>query len=198
MLVRAPEPNERNIGEYVANNANELADTFGIEPIRLRRLAHLPDPLLAPSVRALFDQLRGVQRLRESERAELAARELARRATWLDDDRCVLDVDLILGDLLADRSKKFLRFVDESFDVAVQRSTISQCRFLHRTFMDLVAFVTDKGISFRWKAARGRLNFFPQEVDLPERSLVVALPPRRVARHAWQVVGDVLRNAHLP
>lgn len=196
LLVRAPEPNENNIGELIAGHANELADAFGIQPVRLLRMAHLPDPLVAPSVRILFDELRIKQRMTETRRAEQAARELGRKATWLD-ERVVLDVDIVLGDLLSDRSKKFIRFIDDSFDVSVRRSTIAECRPLRRTFMDLVSFVNAKGVSFRWRAARGRLNFLPQQVDDPERALVVALPARRLARHAWQAIGDALRDGYL-
>jgi len=191
ILMRAPEEGEHNIGVFVRENADALAASLGTDSKSLLKMALLPDALLAPNLQARLDHLRRLQRLRESERAERAARELARTATWLD-DRVVLDVEIVLGDLLADRSNRFVRFVDDAFETAVLRASIAECRPLKRTFMDLVCFVNASGLAFRWRAARGRLNFYPQDVDTGAKALVVPLPTRRSVRHAWRAIGDAL------
>lgn len=193
MLLRAPEPGERNIGVFVTEHADALAESLGTAAAKLVKLGTLPDELIAPGLHARLEELRRGERVREVRRAAVAAEQLARTTRWLD-DRAVLDVDLLLGELLADRSKKYLRFVADTFDVAVHRITIAQCKPLRRTFMDVASFVDEKRLGLRWRGGRGSLNFYPQEIDAPERALVVALPARRPARHAWQAIGEALRR----
>src|SRR5581483_11817569 len=83
LLLRAPEEGETNLGVFVAQHAEVLAAALGIDAHHLHLAKDRPDESVAPVLRARLDRLRFEARGRDVQRAAVAARELARKATWL-------------------------------------------------------------------------------------------------------------------
>lgn len=203
LLVRFPEPDSTNLGEYLVANAEALAPFLKAMPANFRSAGALRDEDVAPKLR---HRLEGMGRRAEDERrarfAERAARAgamLGATARWTERG-AVLDIDLLLRDALADRTKKYVAFKGApNIDVAVRRNVLAQVAFLRRLHIDLVAFVNADVLAFRWKGGRGGYNWKPQVVHPADadRVLAVHLPPARAAaarsdRGAW--LGDVLRE----
>jgi hypothetical protein len=112
--------------------------------------------------------------------------------------RAVLEVDLLLGDLLADRHRKFFVFEDRDGKIAVTiaRWMLTDVRLLRRIHIDLVAWVDTDGLHFRWRGGRGALNWKPQIVPASAETAVLSVPlrARRVRRVPGAWLGDVLRE----
>lgn len=113
----------------------------------------------------------------------------------------VLDVDTLLGELLADKTRKYIVFGLPGSNVAIDRCTLAQVAWLRRMFMDLAAWVDDDGLHFRWRGGRAGFNWRPQVVPDHQRHRVLDVslcrPVRRPAagRGAW--LGEVLRDVGL-
>jgi len=154
----------------------ELAPIFGIEEHILRGVSDQPDHLLGPKVVHAIDQLRERSAhdlaIRKNTIASVAARALAQGARWTVDG-VSLDPAVLLGDLLADDSLKFVVFDLDGKDVAVQRSVLLAAARVLRTKQDLTALVAPKGLHLRWGSSRGGINWYPQRVSAEERDLVL-------------------------
>jgi hypothetical protein len=186
-LVRAPpEPGSNNLGEFVATNAAGLAQELGVSPTRLEAERLLDDEEVAPRIRQLLDRARNhhikedLERRRD--RSFAAAQRLGASVKWTDVG-AELDVDVLLGELLADRKKKWLRFDSKgAFTIVVPRHLVAAAAPLRRIHIDLASFVDDKGLYFRWKGGRGGYNWRTHEVDPRFADLVLTVPlaPRRI------------------
>ena len=118
----------------------------------------------------------------------------------------MLDVDLLLGEVLADRSKRWLGFVEPGgFTTVISRHLIAAAVPLRRIHMDLAAYVSSVELGLRWRGSRGGYNWFPRTVDpqFADRGLIVPLAPRcrvpvphRRRPGAW--LGQVLREMGYP
>jgi len=205
-LVRTSEPGSNNIGEYLAANAEELAPFLHATPANLRSASALRDEDVAPKLRHHLEGIsRGAEeerRARLGDRAARGAATLGATARWTEQG-AVLEVDLLLRDVLADRTKKYIVFKGVGVDLAIRRNTLVQVAALRRLHIDLVAFVNTEGLHFRWKGGRGGYNWRPQVVPSADadRILTVSLRPAHPAsvparRGAW--IGDVLRSMGFP
>jgi hypothetical protein len=88
-------------------------------------------------------------------------------------DGVMLDPAILLGDLLADDSLKFVAFDLDGAEVAVQRSVLVAAARVLRTRCDLSALVEPKGLHLRWGGSRGGINWYPRRVSAEERDLVL-------------------------
>jgi|GEM_PF-3057650 hypothetical protein len=203
LLVRAPEPGSNNLGGFLADNAGELAQELGVSASKLEAERIVDDEELAPRIRQLLERARNhhiVEHLgRRRQRSLEAARRLGSTARWTEVG-AELDVDVLLGVLLADRTKKWVSF-DSQIDlkVVVPRHLIADAAPLRRLHIDLASFVDDKGLHFRWKGGRGGYNWRSREVDpcFADQVLTVPLAPRAVPAHQrrrGQWVGEILRE----
>jgi hypothetical protein len=203
LLLRSPEPDSTNLGEYLAANAEALAPFLHATPANLRSTAALRDEDVAPGLR---QRLAGIsrsveeeRRARSRERAARAAVTLGRSARWTERG-AVLDVELLLRDLLADRTRKYITFTRVGgAAVTVRRDTLARVASLRRLHIDLVAFVDADGLHFRWKGGRGGYNWKPQIIPAAhaDRVLTVTLRPAHpvsapARRGAW--LGEILRR----
>jgi hypothetical protein len=205
LLVRAPEPGSNNLGEFVANNGNELAQALGVNPLQLEAASALDDEDLAARVRPLLKRMRDRQVQQDLERRRArslaAATRLGETARWTDLG-AELDVDLLLGELLADRTKRWVAFHQPSgFRVTIARHLVAATAPLRRLHMDLAASVGAAGLHFRWRGGRGGYNWRSAEVDqrFGDLVLTVLLAPRVALRvperrrgGAW--LGQILRE----
>jgi hypothetical protein len=185
-LARAPpEPGSCNLGGFLADNAAELAQVLGVPPTELEAERVVDDEELAPRIRQLLERARNhhieedLERRRQ--RSLAAAQKLGASVRWTAVG-AELDVDVLLGELLAGRSMKWFAF-DSQVDlkVVIPRHLVAAVRPLRRNHMDLAAFVSGRGLSFRWRAGRGGLNLWHREVDpcFADQVLTVPLAPRQ-------------------
>jgi hypothetical protein len=200
-LLRAPEPGSTNLGSHLADHANVLAPLLRTTPRDLRAGANDVDEVVAPK---LLRRLESVERelrdecdRRRTEVSVRAAHALGATARWMD-DRAVLEVDLLLGDLLADKRVKLVVFEDreDNVSVAVARWMLADVRPLRRIHIDLVAWVDAEGFHFRWRGGRGALNWRSKVVpaDAEAAMLTVPLRSRRIHRSRGAWLGDVLQE----
>jgi hypothetical protein len=208
LLVRAPEPGSNNLGEFVAANASGLAQELGVSATKLEAERIVDDEELAPRIRQLLERARNhhiVEDLeRRRDRSLEAARRLGATVRWTEVG-AELDVDLLLGELLADRTKRWFGFVEPSgFTSVISRHLIAAAVPLRREHMDLAASVNSVELAFRWRGGRGGYNWFPRTVDpqFADRGLIVPLASRQVhvpqRRRGGAWLGQVLREMGYP
>ena len=205
LLIRCPERDSTNLSDYLASNAEALAPFFNATPANLRSTAALRDEDVAPGLRHRLEWIsRAVEdkrRARAAERAARAAATLGATARWTEYG-AVLDVELLLRDVLADRTKKYIAFKGAGVDVPASRNTLVQVARLRRLH-DLVAFVDGEGLHFRWKGGRGGYNWRPQVVHPADADRVLTVPlrpvhPASVPTRRGEWLGELLREMGFP
>ena len=186
-LVRVAEEGAHNLGAFLFAHADDLAPALGSTPEDLRASVDMPDEVVAPRVRARLGRRREMDRerqaLEDSELAMRAATMLGRTVRWTEHG-AVLDTDLLLGDVLADRGKKYIAFKGEGFTTAVERDTLARTASLRRVFIDVAGYVDAEGLHVRWRGGRGGYNWKPQVVVPADRQRVLDVelrPPVRAA-----------------
>ena len=177
-LLRIPEEGACNLGAFLASHAEQLAPALGSSPADLRASVDMPDEVVAGRVRARLRRRREMDQERErqedAERAMRAATTLARTVRWTEQG-AVLDTDLLLGDLLADRARKYIAFKSEDFTTFVERDTLARTCMLRRLFLDVAACVDADGLHVRWRGGRGGYNWKPRFVAPADRERVVTV-----------------------
>ena len=198
-LLRVPEEGACNLGAFLAANADALAPALGSSPEDLQASVEMPDEVVAPRVKARLARRRELDQERDrQEDAEVATRAaatLGRTVRWTEQG-AVLDTDLLLGDVLVDREKKYVTFKGEDFTVAVERDTLARAAMVRRIYLDVAACVDADGLHVRWRGGRGGYNWKPRFVAPAdrERVLTVALPPlvRAAVPRPGAWLGDLL------
>jgi hypothetical protein len=204
VLLRAPEPGTTNLTSHVAEHAELIGEELQLPPKYLRALAGQDDEHVAPRLRRWLETAEASAL--ESRRARRAERSLRAAALLGDSVRWTelggeLDVDTLLGDLLADKTRKYIVFNLPSSNVAIETRALAQVGWLRRIFIDLAAWVDEDGLHFRWRGGRGGFNWRPQIVASHQRHRVIEVslrPSVRVpaaGRGAW--LGEVLRDVGL-
>jgi len=134
-LLRVPEEGAANIGAFLFDHAEALASALGSSPEDLRASEGMPDEVVAPRLRARLGRRREVDRerqaLEDTELAMRAATVLGRTARWTEHG-AVLDTDLLLGDVLADRQRKYIAFNGEAFTVAIERDILARAEYIQK------------------------------------------------------------------
>jgi hypothetical protein len=205
LLLRAPELGSTNLGSYLAEQADVMAPLLQTTPRDLRAGANDIDEVVVPK---LLRRLESVERelrdecdRRRTEVSIRAAHTLGATARWLE-ERAVLEVDLLLGDFLADKHAKFVAFEDREgkLAVTVARWMLADVRPLRRIHMDLVAWVDTEGFHFRWRGGRGALNWRPQVIPAGAQTSILTVPlhARRVRQTHGAWLGDVLQELGFP
>lgn len=203
LLLRSPEHDSHNIGLYLAHHADALAPILRSSPETLRAAQRLTDERVVPELRKRVASVLGDHQLERatqvSERSSRAACQLGQTARWTELG-AVLDTDLLLRDVIADRQKKYIAFRrEEQPDVVVRRETLARVTPLRRNVLDLVGFVGEEGLHFRWKGGRAGYNWRSQVVPPAERSRVLEVTLRRESdlRPSPVRLGDVLHDIGL-
>lgn len=189
-LVRHPDMQCHNIGLHLRAHAAVLGPALALDEHVLQGMSDQPDHLLAPKIevalRRLKDRLAAQEAEVDEARARAAARELAARARW-NSGGTELDPAVLLGDLLVDRSVKYVGFDFADMVVAVERKKLVATVRVISSKPDLIAFVDTNGLHVRWNHGRGGLNWHPQQVLPGEHDRVLHVPLRRppLRRPAW-------------
>jgi hypothetical protein len=188
LLVRAPEPGSNNLGEYVADNATELAQVLGLPVGSLEAARAVDDEAVAPRVHHLLRRARDHRVQQDLERRRQRSLEAAERlgvtATWTDLG-AELDVGLLLGEVLADRTKRWVAFTtDQAVATIIPRHLLAATVPLRRLHIDLASWVDPQGLHFRWRGGRGGYKWRAHEVhpSLADQVLSVPLRPKTVIR----------------
>jgi hypothetical protein len=210
LLVRAPEAGSYNLGEFVANHVDELAQGLDADPYKLALARALDDEELLPRIVQLLEHARR-RRVRDDldrrrERSIAAAVRLGQTARWTELG-AELDVDLLLGEVLADRTRKWIAFEGTGLSVTIPRHLIAATRIVGRQHLDLGAYVDERGLHFRWRGGKGRYNWRSQTVrpgleahvltvPLAAKVVPVVMPePRVERRRRVTVAAEVLLDA---
>ena len=204
-LIRFHEPGSTNLGSHLHKHADVLAPLLRVTPAELRARAHDVDEAVVPGMVRTLESVDGALRSdrerRQTETSLRAAHTIGSTARWME-ERAVLDVDMVLSELLADRKVKYITFIAEGDDVAVTvyRWMLANVRPLRRIFIDLAAFVDSGILGFRWRGGRGRLDWKSQVVPAGAEAAVLTVPlrARRVhqMRGAW--LGDIIQELGFP
>lgn len=210
LLVRTPESGTSNLGEFVAHHADELAQALDADPHKLALARALDDEEFLPHITRLLKQARRRRNRddldRRRERSIAAAIRLGQSARWTELG-VELDVDLLLGEVLADRTRRWVSFEGEGLSVSIPRHVIAATASVSRQHLDLAAYVDEHGLHFRWRAGRGRYNWRPHAprpgleanvltVPLAPNVVPVVMPEPRVQRRRRVAIApEVLPDA---
>jgi hypothetical protein len=197
LLVRAPEPGTSNLAAHAVENADVLGEVLHVLPKYLRGLEGRDDDEVAPRLRRWLEVAGSAaldsRQARRATQSLRAASIIGDNPRWTD-GRAVLDVNLLLGDLLADRTRVFLSFHLPGHEITVERRTLADVTFVRRVYLDVVGFADADGLHFRWRGGRGGFNWKTQVVPAHQRDRVLDVtlraPHLSPARGAW--LGDVL------
>ncbi|MBX3203584.1 MAG: hypothetical protein KF764_00885 [Labilithrix sp.] len=152
---------------------------------------------LAPAIGQYKRRVARDQAGERGARAELAARALAASARRRL-ERVELDPALLLGDLLADGSRKFIGFELTGVRLVMLRHMLIRARGALRGFPDVAAHVNEQGLHLTWRGGRGGLNLRPQAEERGAAVLHVDLRPARRSPRADRsgpvLLAEVLAN----
>lgn len=201
-LWGAGEETPRPTRHFVAEHAGELAPLLGTTATDLEAAATHVDTIVVGRLRSRIDRAVVTQRQARldegARRAERAALIVGRTARWFELG-AVLDIELVLGDLLADPKRKHVAFGLPTGDaVLVEASLLRRARMLRRTFIDATCFVEARGFHFRWRGGRGSLKFSPQRVNPVDKQAALFVPiPAPMRERQPALIGLVLEHLGL-
>ena len=203
LLARTAEPGTTNLADYIASRAEELGPALHVTPKLLRRVAGHDDAKVAPRLRRWLERANSTliedRRARHIEASLRAAAFLGDTARWTTFG-AIVQVDVLVGDLLADRGRRYIVFSFGARSIAIERSTLTRVTPLRRMFLDLAAFVNNEGLHFRWRGGRGGFNWKSRRVPEEERRRVLEVmlrAPRSARTTAGAWLGDVLTDLAL-
>ena len=165
---------EYNLTQFLADRP-ELVAHLGV-PLDLERDDAEVALQLASAVGRYKRRAARLKATEHIERVTCAVRQIVatsrRRA-----DRLEIDADLLLGDLLADSSKKYISFELPGARVPIARISLAKARAPLRNFIDLGAYIDESGVHLRWRGGCGGLNLRPQVEERGAEVLHVDLRP---------------------
>ncbi len=186
-LLRVTEEGAHDLGAFLAEHADDLAPALGSSPEDLRASVELPDEVVARRVHARLRRRRELDRKQkaqeDAERSIRAARTLGATVRWTEHGP-VLDTDLLLGDLLAGHSKRYIEFKGPDFTIAIERGTLARTALVQRMFIDVAAYVDADGLHARWRRGHGGYNWRPRVVVPAYRPHVLTVELRPSVRTA--------------
>jgi hypothetical protein len=198
-LLRVAEEGAHDLGAFLSTHAEELAPALGSSPDDLRAAAELPDEVVARRVKARLAARRELDQKQkaqdDAEVARRAASALGGTVRWTEQG-AVLDVDLLLGDALADHSKRYIEFTGPDFTTAIERGLLARTALVQRLFIDVAAYLDAEGLHVRWRGGRGGYNWRARFVAPADRAHVLTVelrpPVRAVVPRPGAWLGELL------
>ena len=183
--VESESDGDQELHELLASHSPSLAEALGVTVTELEKLLELSSEMRRPRVRGFVQLAKERQQAVHASSTQnlslAAATMLAQLARW-QEDRVELDVRLVLGrNLLADRTRKYIRFdVEGREPIAVRRAKIYEASQALR-FPDVSCWLEASEVRFAWRAGKGGLRLVTQRVDAKERDAVlnVVIPRQR-------------------
>lgn len=154
---------------------------------------------LAPAVGRYKRRAGRAQAEERAERAARAVQQLVATARHRH-ELVELDADLLLADVLADASRKYISFEMPGARIPVYRHALAKARVPLRGFIDLAGYVDERGLHLRWRGGRGGLDFRPQAEQRDAEVLHVDLRPAPPVRRMLPrpvLLADVLADLGL-
>lgn len=163
---------ENNLGVFLKEHP-EVVAALGVAIDLERDDAELALQL-APGIGRYKRRSAQAHEQERSVRAEEGARRLALRGRrqW---DRIEIDPELLLGDVLADGGKQYISFELDTCRIPIPMRLLAKARTTLRIFLDLAAYLDERGLHFVWRGGRGGLNLKPQVEERGADVLLVDL-----------------------
>lgn len=165
--------------EFLQNHGQQLSALLGKSATELSVFFQHPLGRRTAALRTLVTEgrhHRTAERQHQATNLALAgASHVAGLAKW-DEDRVRLDERIVLGSLLSDTTRKYVRFDAEGLHpVCVHRSKLRDASRVLRRFPDLTCFLDGRGLNFRWRAGKGGLVLVNQVPKFEERQSVLSV-----------------------
>lgn len=190
--VSLAEGAEQEAIQLMGDHGVRLADLVGKSQSELVAFLQMPVADRKARLRRLLGearQHRSAERQRQSANLALAAAShLAGLARW-NEDRVELDERIVLGSLLSDTARKYVRFDAEGIPpVCVRRAKLRDASRVLRGFRGLSCLLDDRGLRFRWRDGKGGLVLVDQVPGSEERQSVLPVAivrprPQEVTPH---------------
>jgi len=178
LLACAKSPDSgQELKQFLAAHGHVVATALGSTVDELQKAVDLQQPERLIRCRTLVKTARErgqtvhVEAMRKL--ALAAAATLSELARW-HEDHIELDHKIVLGkNLLADSSKKYLRFDADGFNaVTVKRAKLREASSVLK-FKDLTASLEPDALCFGWRGGIGGLRLTSQEVERKDRDAVL-------------------------
>ncbi len=181
----------QELDEFLVAHSTQLGHLLRAPAADLHALVTLPPESRARGVRGLTRQAKEREQAAHASAAQnlslAAADMLALSAAW-EGEQVTLDARVMLGrNLLADRTRRFIRFdVEGRAPLVIRREKLSEAGKA-LTFADTGCAIARAGLRFRWRDGKGGLLLVGQQIDARNRdavlSIVIARPrPASVAK----------------
>jgi hypothetical protein len=171
-LLRLYETGDKNVERHVAEHWAVIGPVLGAGTRKLEELGHVSTDGLVQSLRFALAHRKKEQAADKAtvarQRAQAAADELARTATW-NHHGALLETNLLLGALLDDPTTKYIGFDQPGFQtLAIPRATLRGFAELAPRLPGVTASVDPQALRLRWRNGRGGLNLKSAIVPQPQ------------------------------
>jgi hypothetical protein len=170
------EESDQELEQLLVAHAPSLADALGTDVEELERVRGLDAETRVTHLRAVARRARERGQAAHGEAMRnlslAAAAMLAELACWRE-EKVELDASILLGNLLADSTPKYVRFDAEGLEpVIVRRAKLREAGNVLR-FSDLGASLDRSGLRFHWRGGVGGLFLMSQEIERKDRDAVL-------------------------
>jgi hypothetical protein len=169
----------QELDEFLVAHSAQLAHLLRAPAADLHTLVTLPPASRATGVRHLTRQAKEREQAAQGSAAQnlssAAAAMLALSATW-ENEHVTLDARIVLGrNLLADRTRRFIRFdVEGRPPLVIRREKLSEAGKALK-FGDVSCAVDRLGLRFHWRNGKGSLLLFHTNFDARYRDAVLSV-----------------------
>jgi hypothetical protein len=190
--VESESDDDQELQQLLASYSPAMAESLGVTVDDIDKVAEL-----TPEARRY--RVRGFVRLAKERQQAVhasavqnlslaAAAMLAQLARWTE-GRIELDTRIVLGrNLLADRTRKYIRFdVEGREPVSVRRAKLHETGQALR-FSEVSCWLERSELRFGWRAGKGGLRLVTQCVEAKERDAVMSVVIQRPRAHPVESV----------
>jgi hypothetical protein len=167
----------QELDEFLVAHSTQLGHLLRAPAADLHALVTLPPESRATGVRGLTRHAREREQTAQASAAQnlslAVATMLALSAAW-EDEHVTLDARIVLGrNLLADRTRRFIRFdVEGNAPVVIRREKLSEAAKALK-FPNVTCSVDRCGLRFGWREGKGGLVLVNQNIDARHRDAVL-------------------------
>ena len=178
---------EVELAALLEEHGRTIATLLCLSPAQLEAACKAPPMTRTVNIRVALRRVRerhaAALRLQAQVRSIEAAEMLVSHAGW-HADHVKLDHRVVLGTLLADSQRKAIRFdVEGCASVTIFREKLrAASRALG--FADLLCFIDERGLNFRWHGGRGGLVLVTQESQVIDANAVLTVELRKPRSNA--------------
>ncbi len=176
-LCEAEGTEHQEFEEFLVAHSALLGHSLQLPSADLLALLRLSPESRTTRVRGFLRQAKEREQAAQASAAQnlslAAATMLVLSAVW-EDEHVTLDHRIVLGrNLLADRTRKFMRFhVEGRAPLVIRREKLSEAGRALK-FPDLSCAIDRTGLRFRWRQGKGGLVLVDQKVDARHRDAVL-------------------------